>query len=67
METTIILHPRTKKQVELFRDMAAALKIPFKEKEESTYNPEFVAKIKRSEKNFSEGKFTKIKTADLWK
>ena len=33
----------------------------------SPYNPEFVAKIKRSEKNFSEGKYATIKIEDLWK
>lgn len=44
------------------------MNIPFKrsKKKKSPHNPEFVAKIKRSEKNFSEGKFTTIKIEDLW-
>ena len=35
--------------------------------EEKPYNPEFVAKIMRSKKDFEEGRFTAIKTEDLWK
>lgn len=42
------------------------MKISF-EKEDKPYNPEFVAKIKKSEQNFKEGKFTKIAIDDLWK
>ena len=36
-------------------------------KSKSTYNSEFVAKIKKSEKNFKEGKYIAIKVEDLWK
>ncbi|MEX8548915.1 MAG: DUF2683 family protein [Mucilaginibacter sp.] len=36
-------------------------------KSKSTYNPKFVAKIKKSEKNFKEGKYITIKVEDLWK
>jgi len=43
-----------------------ALKIPFEE-DKSPYNPEFVEKIKRSEEDFKVGRFTAIKTDDLWK
>ncbi|WP_366518179.1 DUF2683 family protein [uncultured Mucilaginibacter sp.] len=31
------------------------------------YNPKFVAKIKKSEKNFKEGKYISIKVENLWK
>ena len=34
---------------------------------ESPYNAEFVAKIKSSQEDIREGRFKKIKTADLWK
>lgn len=34
---------------------------------EPPYNSEFVAKINKSEKQFSQGKFKAIKTEDLWK
>ena len=36
-------------------------------KEESPYNPEFVAKIMEGEKNRLEGKMTRINVDDLWK
>lgn len=41
--------------------------VPIEELEEEPYNPEFVAKIMRSKKDFEEGRFTVIKTEDLWK
>lgn len=36
-------------------------------KEESPYNPEFVAKILESKKSRSEGKSTRVNIDDLWK
>ena len=41
--------------------------VPIEEIEEEPYNPEFVAKIMRSKKDLEEGRFTAIKTEDLWK
>ncbi|MCL1937221.1 MAG: hypothetical protein FWF52_02360 [Candidatus Azobacteroides sp.] len=35
--------------------------------EESPYDPEFVAKIKKSEQQIKNGEFKIIKTEDLWK
>jgi hypothetical protein len=35
--------------------------------DESPYDPEFVAKIRRAEKQIAAGKFKIIKTEDLWK
>ena len=35
--------------------------------EKSPYNPEFVAKIKRSEKQIEEGHFHKLDLDNLWK
>jgi len=37
------------------------------EEEVSPYNAKFVAKIKKSEKEFAEGKGTKIDMENLWK
>jgi len=36
-------------------------------KKDSPYNPEYVAMIKRSQKEAREGKCKAIKTEDLWK
>jgi len=35
--------------------------------EKSPYDPEFVAKIKRSEQQIKNGEYKEIKTEDLWK
>ena len=68
---TIILHPKNKSQLSLLKKLAKEMGVTFETKkqveEEETYNPEFVAKIMRSKKDFEEGRFTAIKTEDLWK
>ena len=65
----ITIQPKSKEQVNALEIILKAMDIPFKKSKEkkNPYNPEFVAKIKRSEKNFSEGKYTTIKVEDLWK
>ena len=65
----ITIQPKNKEQLNALEIILKAMNIPFKKSKErkSPYNPEFVAKIKRSEKNFSEGKYTTIKVEDLWK
>lgn len=63
---TLIVHPENKAQLNAVKQVLKAMKISF-EKNEKPYNPEFVAKIKKSEQNFKEGKFTKIAIDDLWK
>ena len=63
----IILYPKSKEQADLFEQLARALNVQFEKKDESPYNQEFVEKIKRSENNYKEGKFTTIKVEDLWK
>ncbi|WP_293304777.1 DUF2683 family protein [Pedobacter sp. UBA5917] len=63
---TLIVHPENKAQLNAIKQVLKAMKISF-EKEDRPYNPEFVAKIKKSEQNFKEGKFSKIAIEDLWK
>ena len=65
----ITIHPKNKEQLNALEIILNAMKVPFEKSKDivSPYNPEFVAKIKISEKNFSEGKFTTIKIEDLWK
>ena len=62
----ITIYPKSEEQADLFGQLAKALDVRF-EKKESPYNKEFVAKIKKSERNHSEGKITTIKVEDLWK
>ncbi len=63
---SITIHPENKAQLTAVKAVLKALKISF-EKTETTYNPEFVKKIKESETDFKNGKFKTIETADLWK
>lgn len=65
----ITIQPKNKEQVDALAIILKAMDIPFKKskEEKNPYHPEFVAKIKRSEKNFSEDKYATIKVEDLWK
>ncbi|WP_310558982.1 DUF2683 family protein [Flavobacterium sp.] len=51
-------------QIEAIKACMKALKIKF-EIAEKPYNPEFVAKIKRSEEQYKKGQFTRVKAEDL--
>lgn len=64
---TITIHPKSKQQARLFEQLAKALNVPFTREGKSPYDPVFVDKIKKAEKNFKEGKFTIKKVEDLWK
>lgn len=66
-ENIFIIHPANTEQANALKAFAKALKIKFEVKSEKTYNPEFVAKIEESRKQFKDGDFTVIKTEDLWK
>jgi predicted adenine nucleotide alpha hydrolase (AANH) superfamily ATPase len=61
---SITIHPKSKEEIKAFEQMAKALNVPF---EKSKYNPDFLAKIKRGEKDKKSGNFKVIKTEDLWK
>ncbi|WP_029288768.1 DUF2683 family protein [Pedobacter sp. R20-19] len=63
---TLTLHPKNKEQLNALKAFAKALKIDFKT-EKSSYNPEFVAKIKRGQEQIKAGKGIKIAIEDLWK
>ena len=63
---SITIYPENKAQLTAVKAVLKALKISF-EKADNTYNPEFVKKIKDSEKDFKNGNFKTIKTEDLWK
>jgi subtilase family serine protease len=63
---TIIVHPKNKEQLLALKAFIKALKIDFTI-EKSPYNPEFVAKIKRSEQQMKAGKGISIAVEDLWK
>jgi len=62
-----IAHPKTDEQVNALKAFMQALKIKFEISKDSPYNPEFVAKIKKSEKEFEEGNFKRVEKKDLHK
>ena len=75
---TLIIHLESTKKAAALKSVMKALDIKFeikkkqasapaKELKTSSYDPEFVAKIKEGEKDYRAGKFKAIKTADLWK
>jgi len=63
---TITIKPKNKKDLKIIVDLAKHLKAEVY-RDESSYDPEFVEKIKEGEKQFQEGKGVKIDLKDLWK
>lgn len=64
-ENIIIAHPQTDEQVNVIKAFMNALKIKFEISKESPYNADFVAKIKKSKKEFKNGDFTRVEKNDL--
>ena len=64
--TTFTIHTENKEQVNALKAFMKALKIKFEVgKEETPYNPAFVAKITESEQHYKNGSFTTVKKEDL--
>jgi len=64
--TTFTIHTDDAEQLKALKAVLKALKIKFKVgKEEKPYDPEFVTKIQKSQKQLREGKSTKISTNQL--
>jgi hypothetical protein len=61
----LIVEPKNKKELTAIKAVLKALDVSFRTGEESTYDPEFVAKIKRSEQQVKEGKVTRVKKEEL--
>lgn len=61
---TLILHPKNKEQLSVFKALAKALKVDF-ETGQSPYDPNFVAKIKQSQQDMKDGKGTVITIDEL--
>lgn len=66
---TLIFHSDSKKKSDALKAVAKALDIEFETREpiEEPYNPEFVAKILESRKQFESGQHKIIEIEDLWK
>lgn len=68
---TYIAYPQNEAQGKALRAVMEALQVPFElepaDDTESPYNPEFVAKINQGRDDLKAGRYTVIKTEDLWK
>jgi geranylgeranyl pyrophosphate synthase len=66
----ITAYPSDNSQIEAIKAVMKALKIKFQINDDKPYNPEFVAKIKKSKQDYLDGKGT-VMTMDelneLWK
>ena len=61
----ITAHTEDASQVEALKAFMKALKIKFELSKESPYDPEFVAMIKKGDKDFAEGKGTNMSVAEF--
>jgi hypothetical protein len=61
---TILVYPKNREKLEALKAFLKALEIDF---EKSPYNPDFVAKIKRSDEDIKAGRTFKISLDEIWK
>ena len=67
MDTLLIL-PKNEAEQTVVKAFCQALNVAYEEEPQAEdYNPEFVAKIKRSEEDFKAGRIYKIELDDIWK
>jgi predicted adenine nucleotide alpha hydrolase (AANH) superfamily ATPase len=63
---TVIMHPESKEQLSALKAFAKALNVKF-ETNKSPYSPDFLAKIKKSEKQVERGEFITLDPSkSLW-
>jgi hypothetical protein len=62
---TLILEPKNKKEFEVIKTIAEALKINFT-RESDYHSPELDKSIKQARKEMEEGKLVTIDPANLW-
>ena len=64
--TTFTVHTDDKEQLKVLKAFMKALKIKFDvSKDDTSYNPEFVAKIMESKQQAENGNYTTVKKEDL--
>lgn len=64
-DNILIAHPKNNEQLKALKAFMEALKIKFEMAKESPYDPEFVEKIRKSRKDFKEGKGTVMTLDEL--
>lgn len=63
----LLVYPENNKQMKALKAVMVALNVRFEKKEDSPYDPEFVAKIKRGDEDILKGNTTKITLDDICK
>jgi hypothetical protein len=61
----LIVEPKNKKELQAIKAVLKALDVSFRTGAESPYNPELVAKIKKSEQQVKDGKVIRVKKEEL--
>jgi len=68
---TLVVHPQNEAQQRAVKAILEALQVPYDSEpevdNEGPYNPEFVTKILEADEDIKAGRFTVIKSEDLWK
>jgi len=64
-KNTFLVYPETKEQATALKAFMKALKIKFEIVKDDSYNPEFVAKIEESKKQYQKGDFMSIEKNDI--
>lgn len=64
-ENIFIVHPESTEQVNALKAFIKALNMKFEITREQYYNPDFVAKIKKSREEFQAGNFIPVEKEDL--
>lgn len=64
-QNVLIAHPSNANELSVIKAFLEALKIKFEVAEESPYNPDFVVKIKKGQKDIAEGKGIKMTIAEF--
>jgi|LakMenE18May11ns_1017448.scaffolds.fasta_scaffold9642972_2 hypothetical protein len=62
---TITLYPSDTAQIEAIKATMKAFKIKFEIKTEKPYNPQYVAKIKKSRQEYKDGNFITVEKENL--
>lgn len=64
---TLIVEPKSQKQLSAIKAVLKALDVNFRKEEESPYHPDFVAKIKKSKELFEKGEYITLDPSkSLW-
>ena len=61
------VYPENTKQLKAIKAVMVALNVRFEKKEDSPYDPEFVAKIERSKEQAKNGQYRTITIDEIWK